>query len=418
MKRYVVKTIAAAAAAALLLSSCGGKKEDKSDFNSGWESIPAAETTGETAGSAPAGSGEGAPESAGSEAAGNGTVEGSAAAGTASGAGDSSANAAGEAAEGSAETTPADAQSGFTYADVAGMECYFSSGAGGWATYMTINADGSFAGSYHDSDMGDSGEGYPNGTLYFSEFTGSFGDLTKVDDYTYKTTLKSLNYANTPETEEIKDEIKYVYSEAYGLNNPADLYFYLPGKPVSELPEPFLSWVRMAEDTAENGKITVYGLYNENVEYGFGGYPAIDAGSAGTESSADTGSSSGTSAASLTADQLRAHVESAQQSSDELENRLNNEDMNQMTMNQVSADFYKVWDDQLNEIWGYLKSQLSEEEMQKLTDEQMKWISDKEAQVAAEGGQYEGGSIQPLVENRLAAQLTRDRVYELMEYVK
>ena len=34
------------------------------------------------------------------------------------------------------------AADGFTYADLTGLEFYFSSGAGGWATTMTINADG------------------------------------------------------------------------------------------------------------------------------------------------------------------------------------------------------------------------------------------------------------------------------------
>ena len=52
---------------------------------------------------------------------------------------------------------------GFTYADLTGMEFYFSSGAGGWATVMTIDADGTFSGNFHDSDMGTTGEGYPYG---------------------------------------------------------------------------------------------------------------------------------------------------------------------------------------------------------------------------------------------------------------
>ena len=124
------------------------------------------------------------------------------------------------------------------------------------------------------------------------------------------------------------------------------------------------------------------------------------------------------SAASLTADQLKASLENTQKASDELESRMQNEDMNQMQLNDASAELYALWDDQLNEIWGYLKTQLSAEDMQKLTDEQMKWINSKESEVAAEGAKYEGGSIRPLVENNLAAELTCDRVYELMEYVK
>ena len=44
----------------------------------------------------------------------------------------------------------------------------FASGAGAWATSLELYEDGSFAGDYHDSDMGDSGDGYPNGTISVS----------------------------------------------------------------------------------------------------------------------------------------------------------------------------------------------------------------------------------------------------------
>ena len=33
--------------------------------------------------------------------------------------------------------------------------------------------------------MGSTGDGYDHGTLYYSEFSGHFTDLTKVDDTTY-----------------------------------------------------------------------------------------------------------------------------------------------------------------------------------------------------------------------------------------
>ena len=313
------------------------------------------------------------------------------------------------------ETVQADSQSaaeGFTYADLTGMEFYFSSGAGGWATVMTINEDGSFSGNFHDSDMGDTGEQYPNGTLYYCDFNGSFGDLERVDDYTYRTIIDHIDFANTPETEEIKDGVKYVYGTAYGLDDAENLYFYLPGKPVSELPEAYVSWVQMGPEIEENGCLTIYGLYNEKAENGFGAYPAYEedvaeSAAAGVEGSAD----------SQPSDQIRQHVEEVQKQADELEKKLEQEDLNQMEMNQVSADLYKLWDDELNDIWKYLKANMPDEEMQKLTEEERAWISSKEAQIAEEGKQYEGGSIRPLAENSLGAQLTRERVYELLEYV-
>ena len=47
-----------------------------------------------------------------------------------------------------------------------GSTFYFLSGAGAWSTELVVSPDGSFTGYYHDTDMGDSGAGYPNGTRY------------------------------------------------------------------------------------------------------------------------------------------------------------------------------------------------------------------------------------------------------------
>lgn len=50
----------------------------------------------------------------------------------------------------------------------------FSSGAGAWGTYFYLEKDGTFTGRFHDSEMGETGDGYPNGTVYISEFSGKF----------------------------------------------------------------------------------------------------------------------------------------------------------------------------------------------------------------------------------------------------
>ena len=50
----------------------------------------------------------------------------------------------------------------------------FCSGAGGWSTGLKLNADGTFSGEYHDSNMGETGDGYPNGTMYECTFSGKF----------------------------------------------------------------------------------------------------------------------------------------------------------------------------------------------------------------------------------------------------
>lgn len=79
----------------------------------------------------------------------------------------------------------------FSFADVSDRTFYFSSGAGGWFTELHINSDGSFKGFFLDDDMGDTGEAYPNGSEYNCEFSGVFGGLEKVDEYTYKMNMVS-----------------------------------------------------------------------------------------------------------------------------------------------------------------------------------------------------------------------------------
>ena len=65
----------------------------------------------------------------------------------------------------------------FGFKDLEDHQFYFSSGAGGWRTFLNIDADGRFDGAYSDSEMGSVGEDYPNGTYYLCEFIGKFSNL-------------------------------------------------------------------------------------------------------------------------------------------------------------------------------------------------------------------------------------------------
>ncbi|MCR5543468.1 MAG: zinc ribbon domain-containing protein [Eubacterium sp.] len=150
----------------------------------------------------------------------------------------------------------------------------FSSGAGAWGTSISIDKDGNFGGGYHDSDMGDIGDGYPNGTVYVSNFTGKFTNIKKIDDYTYEMELEECTTANTIGTEEIEDGIRYVYSEPYGISGGETFYLYLPGKPISELSEGFIGWAYgVIGDISNDSEMKSYGLYNEEQDQGFFVYP-------------------------------------------------------------------------------------------------------------------------------------------------
>ena len=145
----------------------------------------------------------------------------------------------------------------------------FASGAGGWGTELTINSDGSFTGEYHDSELGITGEGYKNGTVYICNFSGKFKDVEKIDDYTYSIKLDYLETEGTQGEEYIEDEIRYIYSEPYGMSRSEEFQLFLPGKPLDDMPEDFISWLSIRGSAIDSDVLAenAYGIYNP-------GYPA------------------------------------------------------------------------------------------------------------------------------------------------
>ena len=57
----------------------------------------------------------------------------------------------------------------------------FTSGMGAWSSTLTLQQDGSFAGSWSDSNMGESGPGY-KATVHTCSFEGSFTALEQISD--------------------------------------------------------------------------------------------------------------------------------------------------------------------------------------------------------------------------------------------
>ncbi|MCM1048599.1 MAG: DUF1311 domain-containing protein [Clostridiales bacterium] len=283
----------------------------------------------------------------------------------------------------------------FSFADITDRTFYFSSGAGGWRTELSINADGGFEGVYSDSDMGVCGDAYPNGTLYYCEFSGMFGDIEKVDEYTYKIRLKSIEYAKTPEEEEIIDGTRYRYSTAYGLDGGEEFYIYLPGIKIDDLPESYRSWVGYYNLESVSGEeLSYYGLYNINEEEGFSSYVYEKEMSL--------------------AGKIEMKIASAEEKNAELEAKLE-KDITQLDMNETAKEIFQLWDDTLNAVWKLFENTLIEEDMEALRVEEREWIAQKDAKVKEAGAEYEGGSIQEMIELLEAARLTKERVYELAE---
>ncbi|MBQ6400803.1 MAG: hypothetical protein IJI20_00805 [Firmicutes bacterium] len=150
----------------------------------------------------------------------------------------------------SAGSGSGDADGGDVLGGLEDKQFAFSSGAGGWGTTLTFGAGGSFRGKYHDSNLGETGADYPNGTEYRCVFDGVFSDPKATDDREYTLTLKEFNIGRSS-GETIRDGVLIKYSDPYGMEDlaPGDtVRLLLPGYPLSKLNEEQRSWTTMAED--------------------------------------------------------------------------------------------------------------------------------------------------------------------------
>ncbi len=93
------------------------------------------------------------------------------------------------------------------------------------------------------------------------------------------------------------------------------------------------------------------------------------------------------------------------------------ETTDQQSMNKHSYEVFQRWDALLNEVYQYLKKTMPANEFQKLQEEEIQWIKEKEAAIKKAGAEYEGGSMQPLIENTTATNYTSSRCYYLISLI-
>lgn len=168
------------------------------------------------------------------------------------------------------------------------MEFSFLSGAGAWRTVITLKQDGTFEGLYHDSEMGITSEGYPNGSAYVCEFSGRFTDIKKINDYSYKMTLSDVKTTEPIGKEWIEDGVFYTATGPHGLMNSqespdfdkvaTEFIFYLPDAPVDSLPDDFLEWwpYRYEHSQKPFKELSCYGILNIDARHGFFTYNNVD----------------------------------------------------------------------------------------------------------------------------------------------
>lgn len=110
------------------------------------------------------------------------------------------------------------------------------------------------------------------------------------------------------------------------------------------------------------------------------------------------------------------NVAKVEEESERLEQNLSDTAI-QSEMNEYSGQYYKLWDDELNRLWKVLKNELNDETMKSVLEEQRQWIKEKETAVSEAKALVSGGSAEIMNANMTGGELTRSRVYELLEYL-
>ena len=98
----------------------------------------------------------------------------------------------------------------------------YTDAEGGWATELALFPDGSFTGTYHRySSNGDR-------TIQQCLFRGVFSDITALDPYSYRTTLKHLEIIETTEHYDVNGYF-VVPTDPTGIMNGTEYVIYRPG---------------------------------------------------------------------------------------------------------------------------------------------------------------------------------------------
>ena len=113
---------------------------------------------------------------------------------------------------------------------------------------------------------------------------------------------------------------------------------------------------------------------------------------------------------------VNGKVEAAKQESEKLTKQLTEEAVTQADMNQISYQISTLWNETLDYVWLALEDYVDEATWETLSKEQQEWTEKKLEEVVLAGSDFEGGSMQVMVECDTDATMTEERVYELLKY--
>lgn len=109
-------------------------------------------------------------------------------------------------------------------------------------------------------------------------------------------------------------------------------------------------------------------------------------------------------------------IESAKKEVAALNERLQDESLNQTEMNQLATEIYTIWDNTMNDMYNVLKDTVSKSIKESFEAYQETWLKEREMEIKKIQIEYKDGSIATLSAMMKAAEMTEERVYELKDY--
>ncbi|MBQ8198515.1 MAG: DUF1311 domain-containing protein [Lachnospiraceae bacterium] len=278
------------------------------------------------------------------------------------------------------------------FEELSKCQFWYSSGAGGWGEEFVIEKDGCLRGKCHDSDMGDNGEGYENGTIYFADYSGRFTEVEKVDEYTYRMKLADMEYKNEVGTEEIVDGTRYVYTESFALGENDMFYVYMPGTPVSGFSEDVWMWLRSGNESET--ELTMIAIVDEKNGHGICSYERMSP-----------------------VEDARMNYDSYKESYDYYSKKAS-EGMTTLEMRESASQMYEVSDECLNYLWQIIRYNVEEAEYDEILTQQREWIRKKEETAAAVKEEWGQGTLGPVIYMDTLAEMTMERCAQLLAYIE
>lgn len=112
---------------------------------------------------------------------------------------------------------------------------------------------------------------------------------------------------------------------------------------------------------------------------------------------------------------ISERLEAAENTYADLQQKLKTDiSLTQGEMNTLAGECAVLWEEEMDAFWYMLEPLLTAEEAGKLHEEQQEWLTMRDSQVQKLIDAYDGGSLTGLVVGQKKAELTRERVYELV----